>query len=121
MDSCRRLTLRYVDGANTRWRTDVPTATHLEYGPAPGPPTVSIDDPAPATDHEVRLEGLTPSTTYQYSIGDGAGLLVGDDADHRFTTAPPAGSDQPFRAWVLGDSGTADVNGVYRRTNKNMY
>ena len=91
-----------------RWRTDVPSPSQLVYGV--GTLGTSIDESTLVTEHEVRVTGLSPDTTYDYGVGDGAGLFVGGDANYRFTTAPSVGEDRPFRAWVLGDSGTADVN-----------
>ena len=69
-----------------------------------------VDDPAVTTDHEVTLTGLQPGTTYYYGVGTARGLSAGGDADHFFMTPPVAGTSQPIRIWVVGDSGTADDN-----------
>ena len=53
---------------------------------------------------EVLLEGLTPDTTYYYSVG-GAGS---SDALHSFRTAPAndeVPADGNTRIWIVGDSG----------------
>ena len=57
------------------------------------------------TQHEALIEGLAPLTEYYYATTDGAcpGEALPND---RFTTAPLAGSQDPFRVWVVGDSGT---------------
>ena len=50
--------------------------------------------------HEVHVCGLTPSTSWQYRVG-------GPDhwsEWHTIKTLPPAGSDEPWRAVVFGDS-----------------
>jgi hypothetical protein len=62
-----------------------------------------------ATGHrEVLLEGLTPDTTYYYSVG-GAGVA---DISRHFRTAPAVGNLPPdgnTRIWIVGDSGVAGV------------
>ncbi len=51
------------------------------------------------THHELTLEGLTPDTTYTYSIRvDGEVLSYG----HQLNTAPPEG--EPFRFVAFGDT-----------------
>lgn len=55
---------------------------------------------------EVLLTGLSPDTTYFYSVGAAGSAL----ATRHFRTAPITGelpSDGNVRMWVLGDSGTA--------------
>ena len=93
-----------------RWRTSGATNSQVLYGTSPGSLTSSASDAAVTTEHEVRLTGLSPFTTYYYSVGTIAEALVGGDANHVFTTAPPPGTATPTRVWVLGDSGTADAN-----------
>src|SRR5262249_33572685 len=44
-----------------------------------------------------------------YSIGTPPTTLAGDATFH-FRTSPTAGTERPFRVWVVGDSGTADAN-----------
>ena len=62
-------------------------------------------------DHVVTLTGLTPNTTYFYSVGSGTDTLApvppADGADFTFTTPPTAGTVINTRIWVLGDAGTA--------------
>ena len=43
-------------------------------------------------------------------IGSTSGVLAGNDANHFFFTSPNAGQANPYRIWILGDSGTADAN-----------
>ena len=62
-----------------------------------------------ARDKIVPITGLAPETTYYYRFGTVSdGVLGGGSETHRFTTAALVGSTQPFSAWVLGDSGTAE-------------
>lgn len=98
------------DRVTIRWRTDLPTDSRIQYGAAPGALTQVADDTDITTEHSVTLQGLTPDTTYYYSIGDLAGVMAGDDLDHFFRTAPVMGSTRSSRFWILGDcgSGTSD-------------
>ncbi len=58
---------------------------------------------------EVLLTGLTPETTYYYSVG-GAGSAL---ETRHFRTAPEAGqvpADGNTRIWIIGDSGNGGKN-----------
>jgi hypothetical protein len=92
-----------------RWRTDVPTVGRVCVGPAPGALATCHDEAASGTEHAVTLGGLAPATSYHYAVGTPWATLAGDDAGHRFTTAPRPGTAVPTRVWVLGDSGTAEA------------
>ncbi|WP_165787019.1 purple acid phosphatase family protein [Pseudohalioglobus lutimaris] len=67
-----------------------------------------------ATGHsEALLQGLTPDTTYYYSVG-GAGSA---QAQHSFRTAPEAGqlpADGNIRLWIVGDSGVNSQENEYQ-------
>src|SRR5688572_24821182 len=54
----------------------------------------------PSVLHEVRLEGLEPSTLYHYEVDTGSAR----SPDRRFTTAATA--DEPFRFLIYGDNRT---------------
>jgi hypothetical protein len=97
------------DRITVRWRTDTPTDSRVSFGTTQGVLNQMVDDLTLATEHSVELTGLSPDTTYYYAIGKTTGILVGDDADHFFITPPLRGTRQPFRAWVLGDSGRSDI------------
>jgi len=92
-----------------RWRTDAPTDSRVRYGTDQANLSLSASDSAMVTDHQVTLTGLNPDTQYFYSAGNAAGPLTANPA-LTFYTPPVAGSSQPVRVWVLGDSGTADAN-----------
>jgi hypothetical protein len=66
-----------------------------------------VSDATMTTEHEVLISGLSPGTTYYYSVGTTTAILAGNTVDHLFVTSPPAGTPIPTRIWVLGDSGTA--------------
>lgn len=93
-----------------RWRTDVCADSRVSYGIDPGDLNMVADDTALTTEHEVPLTGLEPDTKYYYSIGTTTVTLAGGDNDHFFVTSPLEGTEKPTRVWVIGDSGTADVN-----------
>ena len=93
-----------------RWRTAVATASVVRYGTAPGQLTTAASAGSLTTEHVVTLTGLTAHTRYYYAVGDGATDVAGGDLTHTFVTAPGRGARTPTRLWVLGDSGTADVN-----------
>jgi hypothetical protein len=57
--------------------------------------------------HVFRLQGLTPSTRYAYSL-EGASAAAAT-AKREFTTAPPADSREPFTFLVYGDNRSDDV------------
>lgn len=58
--------------------------------------------------YEATISGLTPATRYYYAVYDGEKLIAGGDESYSFTTHPPVASKNPFRFWVVGDSGTGD-------------
>ena len=70
-------------------------------------------DPSTAPDtwqYEAKVSGLAPSTKYYYAIYNGDRMLAGGDAEHFLVTLPPAGSETDLRIWVVGDSGTGDID-----------
>ncbi len=93
-----------------RWRTETADDSIVEYGTELGNLTQFVDDPASATEHELKLTNLLPDTLYYYSVGSTSGRLAGDDEDHFFVTAPTTGDSKQTRAWLLGDSGTANAD-----------
>ncbi len=96
------------DAVTLRWRTDSQTLGRLRWGAAPGSLTNTVDDNVDTFDHEITLTGLSPATQYYYDIGTPTHVFEGGDVAHTFTTAPPIGSTDPFRVWVVGDSGSSD-------------
>jgi hypothetical protein len=96
-------------GLTIRWRTDVTSSGRVRYGTNPASLNLLASDSIISTDHEVTLSGLTPNTTYYYGAGNSAVTLISGE-DYKFTTAPAPGTPKPTRLWVLGDSGTANVD-----------
>lgn len=93
-----------------RWRTLSPSDSVVRWGDAPGNLVNVVTVPGSRTEHEVRLTGLRPATRAYYSVGMTGLTLAGGDASHHFTTPPLPGERSPFRAWVIGDSGTANAD-----------
>lgn len=93
-----------------RWRTNVATNSRVSIGTTQGSLSVNTDNASVTTEHEVIVSNLLPATKYFYSVGSTTQTLAGNDASHFFVTSPVAGSVLPTRIWVLGDSGTANIN-----------
>ncbi|MCI0337171.1 MAG: metallophosphoesterase family protein, partial [Acidobacteria bacterium] len=92
-----------------RWRTDVATDSRVSYGTTLGNLNLTADDAAQTTEHEIRLSGLSPETTYYYSVGTMTRTLVGNNDSHFFITPPPGGTARATRIWALGDAGLAST------------
>ncbi len=92
------------------WRTDTAVDSRVRYGSQPGALSNELQDSSAVTDHVVTLQNLRPETRYYYSVGSSSLLLAGGDPTHYFTTAPPKGSRRKVRMWLVGDSGTGDIN-----------
>lgn len=86
-----------------RWKTDVATNTRLRFGSDMSYGNV-IDSSASATEHEVKITGLSPNTNYYYTIGSSSADLQGNQNNY-FKTSLPTGSTLPFRVWATGDFG----------------
>lgn len=99
-----------ANAMTVRWRTNIATDSRVQFGTTQGSLVSAQTDATPTTEHEIRLTGLAPNTKYFYSIGSTTQVLAGNDANHFFVTSPNAGQANPYRIWVLGDSGTADAN-----------
>jgi hypothetical protein len=89
-----------------RWRTDVPTASHVVCGRSPTALTQLFVATEETIEHEIIVSGLKAQTEYFYAIGDGRNNIEGGDTDHRFRTSPPPGTVMPVRIWAIGDCGT---------------
>jgi len=88
------------------WRTDAASDSRVRYGTTAGNLTQSATSATVSVDHIVAISGLSPATRYYYDIGSTTAVQGGGTAEHYFETSPTAGVATPFRAWVLGDSGT---------------
>lgn len=89
-----------------RWRTDVATDSVARWSAEAGVLSNSITNGARTTEHEIELTNLAPDTVHYYSVGFSLGVLA-EGPGHFFLTAPVGPKNT--RIWVLGDSGTADL------------
>lgn len=96
---------------SVRWRTAAPVVGRVSLGTAGGPYTLTFDETASRTEHEVRLTGLAPETSYSYAVH---GVLEPAEAvspARTFRTPPVVGAERPVRLWVVGDSGYNTLGG----------
>lgn len=93
-----------------RWRTNVPTESHVVFGTTFDSLNESFLDTNLTIEHTMTLTGLVAETRYYYATGTTLTNLAGNDINHYFHTAPLSGEPNPTRIWVLGDSGTANLN-----------
>ena len=91
------------------WRTLPASESVVRYGTDPLNLDQRVHDSGEVTHHELRITGLAPDTRYYYSVGTPDQTLAGNTGDHYFETSPSVGSRQPFRIWVVGDSGTGSL------------
>ena len=90
-----------------RWRTSLPSKGWLRYGPNTAMLETQIEEAQATTEHELKIENLEASSRTYYVIGEADRELAGGP-EYFFDAAPVPGSRVPFRAWLLGDSGTAN-------------
>jgi acid phosphatase type 7 len=93
-----------------RWRTDTASNSRVSIGTTQGNLTSNFDNATLTTEHEIVVSGLSPATKYFYSVGSTTQTMAGNDSNHFFVTSPAAGTSNPTRIWVLGDSGTANAS-----------
>jgi hypothetical protein len=88
-----------------RWRTSTNTDSVVRYGSSSSSLTQMVSSATLRTEHELRLTGLSPNTTYYYSVGSSSSTLA-SGTDTFFVTAPSG--EKATRIWVLGDPGTGN-------------
>ena len=87
-----------------RWRTSTPVIGKITWKESNGEAIYTLTDSMAVSDHVLELKGLKPNTTYHYTVGTAAGVML-DGPNYRFTTFPVAGESKPFRLWAFGDFG----------------
>ena len=75
----------------------------------------------PGTRHEIRVEGLSPDTTYEYVVWAGAGSNAGPEEGAAFRTAPRPGSRRPFTFAFASDSRSGINVGERNLAGTNAY
>lgn len=88
---------------NVRWRTSSATDSVVRYGTTPSNLNLTASNATAKTEHDIRLTGLSPNTTYYYSVGNSSTTFA-SGSDYFVVTAPTGA--KPTRVWVLGDPGT---------------
>ncbi len=92
------------------WRSAAAEPTRVCWGTSASSLGSSAGSGASEIDHDVTIEGLTPSTPYFYrAAAASCSAATTGDANDTFTTSPPRGTATRFRMWVVGDSGTGDA------------
>lgn len=94
-----------------RWQTSKPTGTSLSYGSSALTLDKSYEDTTSVTEHKALITGLEPDSKYFYEVNNEPSFL--NDVDNQFFhTNPVAGTEKPYRFWVLGDFGDGSPNQV---------
>ena len=92
-----------TDEATVLWKTATNSSGQVRVFPPNSDPAIVVDS-SPGLLHEVRVTGLSPDTEYSYEVfSDGVREAAGPS--YFFRTAPPVGSREALRLWVVGDSG----------------
>jgi hypothetical protein len=89
------------------WRTDEPTDSRLRCHPTNSFSEIEFYDSAITDEHKVELTGLTPETTYSYSIHSPSRTLAAGPELY-FQTHPT--NSRPVRVWAIGDAGSGTAN-----------
>ncbi len=89
-----------------KWQTSSATITKVNYGTSLSLLSQTATNTISSTNHEIKISGLQPYTTYFYSIATTTGTLVPAAADVYFKTMPNYGKKGDYRFWVIGDAGT---------------
>lgn len=106
-----------------RWRTGRESISRVRFGVDLNDLSSVSEDLTPKTEHELRLNGLSPDTRYFYKVESSDNDLAGGPS-HFFVTSPVG--PKPTRIWALGDPGTANgnqraVRDAYYNFNGNRY
>jgi predicted MPP superfamily phosphohydrolase len=88
-----------------RWDTQTSEVGTVYYGSSVTSLTSSVVESSAKTKHEVIIAGLTPKQKYYFSIAGSSGGASGQ----YFVTAPPVGSAQSTRIWVVSDFGQSNT------------
>jgi predicted phosphodiesterase len=87
-----------------RWDTQTSEVGIVYYGSSATTLTSNQTESNAKTKHEIAITGLLPKQKYYYSIAGSSGGA----SDQYFVTAPPAGSTQSTRIWVVSDFGQSN-------------
>jgi hypothetical protein len=98
-----------------RWKTNTPVVGEVKYGIEKNTLSQSASTGIVTSDHEIKIDGLSPYTKYYYAIYvNNTALTTVGDTTFYFITSPVHGTVQPVHVWVIGDFGrnNAEQKGV---------
>ncbi|MCC6219748.1 MAG: metallophosphoesterase family protein [Deltaproteobacteria bacterium] len=104
-----------------RWRTSIATVSAVRYGTSLNDLSIFEQSSTAVTDHQVQLTNLQPNTIYYYAVGSPSTVATTGNVQTFFKTAPHDYSTQAIRAWILGDSGTANSDATAVRNGYQNY
>ncbi|TSA23024.1 T9SS C-terminal target domain-containing protein [bacterium] len=87
-----------------RWDTQTSEVGTVHYGASVTSLTSTQSESSARTKHEITIVGLSPKQKYYYSVAG----TTGGAFDQYFVTAPPTGSAQSTRIWVVSDFGQSN-------------
>jgi hypothetical protein len=86
-------------------RLDQAASIAVDLGPDGTIWPTTVNSPGVYAEHTVTVNGLSPATPYRYRVRSGGAILC-EGPGFSFKTAPPVGSQAPFRFVAWGDAGT---------------
>lgn len=93
-----------------KWSTTQSTDSKVYYGTSPTALSQVVSDPVMGLNHEIRINGLSPSTIYYYAVGCSGDTLSAPGPNYYFKTSPLQGTKGDYKFWAVGDAGMGDVN-----------
>jgi Calcineurin-like phosphoesterase len=91
-----------------RWRTNIATASTIDYGISTTSLLNTVTDPSSVTEHAFFINSLNAATQYYYRIRTSTDTLIFPSSSIYFKTYPIPGTAAPLTAWILGDCGTGN-------------
>jgi hypothetical protein len=115
-----------TDGTTTiTWTTDEASDSRVDYGTVSGALNLNASDPAAVTSHSITLTGLTPGTTYYYTVtSKDASNNSAASTESNFVAA---GVDCPCSIWedtftgVNGNDPSSNELGVKFRSSQDGF
>lgn len=98
------------DSIIIKWNTFEAVNSRVKWGFALNSLDNIVDDTNITTNHEIKLNGLQPSSIVYYSIGTTLEEYAGNNEEYFFRTPPEHGTKDSVRIWAIGDSGTSNAN-----------
>lgn len=93
------------NSAIIKWKTCFERPSLLVWTDSTGKNEKNLFYANPENDHEMRIQGLQPSTKYYYQFGSDMNSLK-SDSQQFFITAPIPKTIADTRIWIVGDAGS---------------